>query len=413
MVWVLACTVNVGYGVLFYVFAVFLVPMRAELGATTGQLSGALSLSIAVNGAAAVLVGRHLDRHGARWLTAGGSLLGAAAVVAWSQAQDLLQLYVAFVGVGLAGAAVMYEPAFALVTRWFDRDRSAALLTLTVVAGFSATVFVPLGQALIDALGWRQALLVLAAVLGACAVPQAVLLRRAPEDLGLGVDGDPPGTHQPPADEQQTPAQALAVAWRLRSVRLLTAAAVLEMVAITVIAVHLVAYLRDTGVAATTAAWVAGAIGVFSVVGRILVTALAERTGLALLATVMVAAQALGIAGLALPRPFSLVLFVVLFGTGFGVMTIARAALLSRYVPVRVFGSVSGRQALATGGGRVVAPVAAGVLITTVGYPAALSVVALCAVGSGALLLLAERAHAQVRVPAAVADASGWTGRSA
>lgn len=84
---------------------------------------------------------------------------------------------------------------------------------------------------------------------------------------------------------------------------------------------------------------------------------------------------------------------MVLFGTGFGIMTIARAALLGRYVPVRVFGSVSGRQALASGGDRVVAPVAAGFLITTSGYASALAGVVLCAVGAGALLLLAERAH--------------------
>lgn len=242
MVWVLVCTVNVG----FAVFAVFLVPMRAELGVTTGQLSGALSLSIAVNGAAAVYVGRYLDRHGARWLTSGGSLLGALSVVGWSQAQDLVQLHAAFVGVGLAG------------------------------------------------------------VLAACAVPQALVLHRAPEDLGLGVDGDPTGPHSPPVLHSQTSAEAVAAAWRLRSVRLLTWAAVLEMVAITANAVHLVAYLRDTGEDATTATWVAGAIGIYSVVGRVVVTSLAVRTGLARLSAVLVAAQAIGIAGLALPRPFSL-----------------------------------------------------------------------------------------------------------
>lgn len=96
MVWTLSATCTVAYGVLFYAFAVFVVPMRADLGATTGQLSGALSLAIAVNGA----------------------------------------------------AAVGYEPAFALVTTWFDRDRSAALLTLTVVAGYGPALVAVAGCAL-------------------------------------------------------------------------------------------------------------------------------------------------------------------------------------------------------------------------------------------------------------------------
>ena len=89
MVWALSVTETVSYGVLYYSFAVFLVPMREELEASTAQVSGALTLSLALSGLGAVVVGRWLDRFGARWVMAGGSLLGGASVVAWSQAQDL------------------------------------------------------------------------------------------------------------------------------------------------------------------------------------------------------------------------------------------------------------------------------------------------------------------------------------
>jgi hypothetical protein len=106
----------------------------------------------------------------------------------------------------------------------------------------------------------------------------------------------------------------------------------------------------------------------------------------------MVAGQAVGVvAVLTLPRTVGVTAFVLLFGAGFGVMTIARPWLLGRYVPVRVFGSVSGRQSMATGVGRVVAPVAAGALITAAGYGPALTVVAVCSLASAALLVAAER----------------------
>jgi MFS family permease len=133
--------------------------MQRDLGASTAQLSGALTVAMAVTGAAAIGVGRWLDRHGARWLMTAGSLLGAACVVGWSQVQTLPQLYLVFTGIGLACAAVLYEPAYAVINTWFRRDRHRALLTLTVVAGFASTVFLPTSQALIDALGWRGALL--------------------------------------------------------------------------------------------------------------------------------------------------------------------------------------------------------------------------------------------------------------
>ncbi len=408
MVWALSVTETIAYAALFYCFAVMVVPMRTELGASTGELSVALTLAIAVNGAAAIPVGRWLDRHGARWLMAGGSLLGAASVVGWSRAQDLPQLYLSFVGMGLAGAAVLYEPAFSLINTWFERDRPAALLTLTVVAGFSSTIFLPVSQALVDAFGWRSALLVLAALLGACAVPQALLLRRSPAELGLLPDGwpsegrpAPRHPHRPPAAPDQVDGlrsdgadyRGVAGAWRVPAVRWLTLASALETLSVTVVAVHLVAYLRDTGASPGTAAATAGALGVLSVTGRIALTAMASRVGLARLTSAMVTAQAVGVGALfVLPRVAGLVLFVLLFGAGFGVMTIARAALLESYVPARVFASVSGGQSLAGNAGRVVAPAAAGALISAMGYGPAFAVVAASSLATAVLLLAADRA---------------------
>ena len=144
---------------------------------------------MALTGLGGVVVGRWLDRWGARWVMTAGSLLGATSVLAWSQAQGLAQLYLAFVGIGLASAAVLYEPAYAVINTWFRRDRPRALLTLTVVAGFASTIFLPTSQLLIEGVGWRAALLVLAGVVALCALPHALLLRRAPADLGTVPDG--------------------------------------------------------------------------------------------------------------------------------------------------------------------------------------------------------------------------------
>ena len=396
MVAVLAVTETIGYGALFYCFAVMVVPMRESLGATTGQLSGAMSLALAVGGAAAVPVGRWVDRHGARGLMTAGSLLGAASVLAWSRAGTPAELYAAFVGVGLAGAAVLYEPAFAVVTTWFRRDRARALLALTVVAGFSSTVFVPLSQSLVDAVGWRDALVVLAGLLAACAPAHAVVLRRSPADLGLSPDGGTAAASCPdpgpgPGSERS---DARGVAWRRSpAVRRLTVAAVLQAVAITAVAVHLVAYLRDTGTAPAVAAGAAGALGVLSVAGRVAVTALASRVGLARLAAAVVAGQAGGVVALlTAPRPAGVVVFVVLFGAGSGVMTIARAALLGSLVPTGVFASVSGAQAMAATGGRLAAPVSVGAVISTVGYGPAFVAVAVCSVAAALALAGVERA---------------------
>jgi MFS family permease len=411
MVWALSVTETVAYGVLFYSFAVFLVPMRQEFGASTAQLSGALTLAMALTGVAAVVVGRWLDRYGPRWLMTAGSLLGAASVVAWSQAQDLVQLYLAFVGVGLASATVLYEPAYALINTWFRRDRHKALLTLTVVAGFASTIFLPTSQLLIDGVGWRAALLVLAGVLAACAIPHALVLRRAPSDLGLTPDGRPgplpeapstagdPVAAAPPEAGDLSAYRGFTAAWRRPAVRWLTLATALEMLANAAVAVHLVAYLLESGAPPGLAAVAAGALGALSVAGRVLLTVLSARVGIGHITAVMVAGQALGVALLfLLPQPVATVVFVLLFGAGFGVIHIARPALLGSYVPPGVFASVSGHQALSGQAGRVVAPVATGALITTLGYGAAFAAVAACTLAAAGLLVASERAARAARV---------------
>ena len=399
MVWALSVTTTVNYGVLLYAIGVFLPVMRRDLGLSLGELSGAVSLAIAVSGILAPVSGAWLDRHGARSLMSAGSIVAMLSVIGWSQSHSLVELYLSFAGIGVACAAVLYDAAFAVVNTWFDRDRNNALLTLTVAAGFASTIFLPTSQGLIDWLGWRAALLVLAAMCGATAIPHAVFLRRHPGDHGFAPDGVPAIDEVSPAPEVPHPHgwqhlrdPVLRRALRLASVRWLTLGTFAVTTGVTVVVVHLVSYLHSRGYSSTSAAFGVGAIGILSVTGRVALTTIARRVRLARIAGLMVAGQVVGLVLLmAAPRPFGLVLFVIAYGAGYGVMTIARAALLSDYVPVTVFARVSGVQALIVDVGRVIAPVAAGALISSAGgYRAMLLAVIACSALAAASLFIAD-----------------------
>ena len=103
----LSVTETVSYGILYYAFGVFLVPMHEDLGWSTAQLTGAFSLAILVSALAGIPVGRYLDRHGPRALMTGGAVAGAALVVAWSQVGGLAAFYAVWLGIGLVMAAVL------------------------------------------------------------------------------------------------------------------------------------------------------------------------------------------------------------------------------------------------------------------------------------------------------------------
>ena len=63
---------------------------------------------------------------------------------------------------GALQAALLYDPAFAVIARRVGAANARRSITaLTLWGGFASTVFVPLDQLLIDQFGWRGALMVL------------------------------------------------------------------------------------------------------------------------------------------------------------------------------------------------------------------------------------------------------------
>jgi len=157
----LAVTQTIGYGVLYYAFAVLLRPMAESLGASPAAVTGALTASILAGAAVSVPVGRWLDRHGGRALMTTGSIAATALVLAWSQVRTVAQLYAVMIGIGLTMAMVLYDPALAVVVSWFDeRRRANAVLGVILVAGFASTIFFPLTAVLVEHHGWRGTLVI-------------------------------------------------------------------------------------------------------------------------------------------------------------------------------------------------------------------------------------------------------------
>src|SRR5439155_6128831 len=249
--WILAVTFGacetVSWGVLYYAFSVLIAPTASEMGWSRAEISGALSVMLVVSGLAGLGVGRWLDEHGPRLLMTAASIAAVPLVIAWSQVRDLLSFYLIWVGIGVVFATVNYGPAFATMIVWFRRDRSKALTLVTLFAGFSSTIFVPLTAWLVSTQGWRQALVTLAILLGVLTVlPYALLLRRRPADIGQRVDGDPheAGGAEAPAAEEFS--HSFREALRHPTFKWLALAFSLYALGVGV-PVHLVAYLGDHG----------------------------------------------------------------------------------------------------------------------------------------------------------------------
>jgi MFS family permease len=178
-----------------------------------------------------------------------------------------------------------------------------------------------------------------------------------------------------------------------RPVVLLTAGSALGSGAITAVAVLLPAYLRLDGWGATAAAASTGALGAVQVGGRVVLTRATRRLRAAVAAALMLALQAGGIAALLLiGGPAGMVIFVILFGLGYGVLNIARPDLLARYAPRPLFARMSGIQAMLVTGAEAPGPSAAAILrAVTSSYVPVFAAVAASSVTAALLLIAGER----------------------
>ncbi len=395
MVGGLGVTELVSWGVLVYAFSVLVVPMRAELGWSMAELNAAYATGVVISGLLAIPVGRVLQAHGARWVMTSGSVATVVMLLLWSTVDSVWVFFCVFAVGGLAMATTLYEPVFAVTAAWFDRRRPQAVLMLTVFGGLASVVFVPLTGALVGWIGWRDALVVLAAIAGVIGLPvHALMVRRRPSDLGLHPDGADAAPHQPAHHATASPRSVL----RAASFRWLTVCMVLATAARFAVVVVLVAYLTDRGYPLATASLAAGGVGLFQVGGRLIVTALSDRVPQYLSTAGIFVAQGVAIAlplftsGTGAAATAVVVTFVVLFGLGYGLEALLRGTLVASYYGPAIYPRINGVLSAFVVAARAAGPLLAGIAVTALNsYTAVFLAAGLMCAASGVTLVIAER----------------------
>ncbi len=183
----------VGVGLAGANFALFIVPVSEDLGWSSSTFGWAFFLRFLMILAAGPLIGRLIDLRGPRLPVVGALLVAGGAVLWLSRIAAAWELMAAFMLIGLVGMGRANDlQSGAAIAKWFVRRRGLAMGIALGGTPLGVAVYYPLTQLLIDGVGWRGALMVLAVSGVAIAVPLGLLLRRQPEDSGLLPDGDVP-----------------------------------------------------------------------------------------------------------------------------------------------------------------------------------------------------------------------------
>ncbi len=175
-------------------FGVFLKPISDDLEVSRGAISWALTVRLLASGVTSLLIGRLLDRHGARLLIPAAAALAGVALLTLGLVEHFWQFFLLFTVVGLSGVTA---PGNLLTTvpvaKWFVQKRGRATSFASAGLGIGGTVFAPVHTLLIDSFGWRTAWVASGIMLMVIVIPITLtFVRRTPEDMGLRPDGAAP-----------------------------------------------------------------------------------------------------------------------------------------------------------------------------------------------------------------------------
>jgi MFS family permease len=325
----LSVTQIVAWGSIYYAISVLLPSIETELGWSRDAIIGAFSLSLLFAGFGTYPVGLCIDRYGGRIVMTAGSIAGAILLMLLSQTHSLIEFYVLWAGLGLSMAMLLYEPAFAVITQSFGEHARKGITALTLAGGFASTVFWPLTQYLVAAVGWRNAVIVLALCnLLLCAPLHAIFL---PASANRG--GSSPAGTRSPAAWTQSPGLREVIA--TRAFWMLAIAFTANMLAFSSLSVHLIPLLHEKGYAMNDAVWVAALVGPMQVAGRIGEYTIGSRFRVTQVAIFALALLPVALLSLSWVDSAWLVmlLFVIPYGASNGIMTIARGV-----IPIEIFG---------------------------------------------------------------------------
>lgn len=239
----------------------FQIPITTAYGWGRDTFGLAIAIQNLLWGLGSPFAGAAADRYGVGRVLIVGSLVYAAGLVVMSYATTpgLLHLGAGvLIGLGLSAAS------FGLVLGAFGKLlpeawRPLAFGAATAAGSFGQFLYPPIGNALIAAFGWQQALLFFAGSV-LLIVPLSMALATRPA-AGAAASAS--------ALPNQSIPQALAEAFRHRSYVLLTLGFFTCGFQLAFITVHLPAYLRDLGLSASVGGWTLAVIGLANAVGSL------------------------------------------------------------------------------------------------------------------------------------------------
>jgi len=375
-------------------FGVYYLALLEEFSWSRSDGASIASINYVVYALAAPMVGLAFDRLGPQLLMPLGAALVGLGLLLSSISNSLFGLYFSYgIVTALGQGALGFVGHNALISFWFVKRRGTAIGIASMGQGVGALVMVPATQMLIDSVGWRWAYIVTGSVMLLILVPaNALLQRRAPEDVGQFPDGDTAAIAQNPDRRSTMPSKERD--WTLRKAAhsfpfwCITIGHLALGTALFMINTHAIAHFVAVGYEKLAASFYFGLIGFIRIGATILWGSISDRLGrsetygLAIFVTVI---GVLGLIAMTVDAPLWLVyLTIAVYGIGHSAGNPTYGAVIGDIFSGRKIGLIFGFLEISFGLGSAFGSWIGGYLFDSTGsYAWSFAVCILCFMISG------------------------------
>jgi MFS family permease len=383
----LGITQVIGYGSLYYAFAVLAPRMTDSFGWAPEWTYGGFAAGLLVGGAAAPVTGRLIDRHGTRLVMTLGSALAGLSLLALAEARGPVSYFAAMIALEIVSTMVFYDAAFAALAQARGAGARRAISQLTLIGGFASTLFWPLTAALLAHLDWRG-------IYRCYALLQVVLCVPLHLFMLPGRVKRRPVAPPPAGTPVAAPAVYLEGEARRSAFILLAFAFSLQGFVVSAMSVHLLTMLQGLGLSAAVAVTIGAMVGPSQVAGRLVEMLFGTDISPVTTAWLSALLMPLGFLLLMLDGTTATLagLFAIAYGISMGLSSIVRGTVPLQLFGPAGYGAMLGKLSAPGLVVKAAAPLAFAMLIERAGLmPGNALMVALSALAAFALFLLARK----------------------
>ena len=367
---VLACFLIGLYvgGTILYGFTAFFEPIRREFGWTYTQISLAASLRGLEMGIFAPFVGFLADRFGSRKLILLGTITVGFGLILLSLTQSLAMFYGSFLIIAFRAGGCAVVVTMTVVANWFHRKVGIALGVMMSGVGASG-LMLPFIVRLIDASGWRTTFVILGLGMWILGIPLSFVIRDRPEQYGYLPDGEETGNRLPEIEIRNKGLEiGLRQALRMRSLWYLSSIELIRMMTVMAVITHVMPYLSSLGIPRSTGGLIAGAIPLFSIIGRFGFGWLGDVIDKRHMLAFSFFLTSLGLLAFRyIQSAWVACVFLLLFSPGYGGGMVLRGAIVREYFGRDSFGKILGITMGWAAAGGMIGPTVAGWVFDTLG----------------------------------------------